>query len=211
MVNATLSRGACPYCGAASRPNSLHCLVCGQVVQLSAPERPLARPVTWSAPAPPEAPASLPVMETGFARPPQLAGGASSEQQPLRRDARARPALPPVQTSSFAGGVTLHFSTGQRALIGGSAVIGRLPDDIARNSGRQGVAVADDSRSLSRAHAFVDLGPEGVFASDAGSANGSQLERDGVKRRLQTDPVPLRDGDRLWLGDIFADVSFGGA
>ena len=202
-MDAVLSRGACPYCGTASRPNALYCLDCGQIVTTAAPAAATPRAPLWIPPAPPEIRREA---ASAFVAPPMI-DAVTTPEPPRRRRSGAVPAPPRVSLPEPDGALMLTFSFGQRSLIGGSAVIGRLPDDVARNSGRQAVTVTDDTRSVSRAHAYIDLGPEGAFVSDAGSANGTSLERGGDRHRLEGDPQELRDGDRVWFGDVWADVS----
>jgi len=57
-------------------------------------------------------------------------------------------------------------------------------------------------RTLSRAHARLDLGPEGVVLTDLGSRNGTQLNG----TRL-AEPVVVRAGDRIVLGETTIEVS----
>lgn len=210
-MESVLSRGACPYCGAGARPNSLYCLDCGQVVAVAS-AAPARRGATWEPPQAAHAPAPA-------AEPHVVAGGAFAvpaaiEQSApvLRRRAPAQtPTLPEVRLAETDRSVVLVFSTGETARVRGAAVIGRSPEDVARNSGRQPVRLADDTRSLSRAHAMIDLTGDHAYVFDAGSANGSLLERDGVQTPLSDEPQRLVSGDRLWFGDVAADVTIVGA
>ena len=52
-----------------------------------------------------------------------------------------------------------------------------------------------DHSSVSRRHALLRIGEEGATVEDCGSKNGTFLGGDRV-----TEPVPLRDGDRVLLG-----------
>lgn len=209
-MDAVLSRAACPYCGANTRPNSLYCLECGQVAAIAAPKTAPARSTLWDpppllVPAAPPAAASI-GSGNGFAIPASVEASAPPPVR-RRRSAVAAPALPELSLADGDGPVVLVFSTGDTARVRGAAVIGRNPDDVARNSGRQPVAVDDPTRSMSRAHAMIDLAADGAYVYDAGSANGSQLERAGVRRALTSEPRRLAHGDRLWFGDISADVA----
>ena len=206
-MDAVLSRAACPYCGANTRPNSLYCLDCGQVAAVAAPRASAPRSGVWE---PPPLLAPIDVVPVGngggFAIPASVEE--SSPPPPRRRRPTAQaPALPEVSLADGDRPMVLVFSTGDIARVRGAAVIGRNPDDVARNSGRQPVAVDDQSRSMSRAHAMIDLAADGAYVYDAGSANGSQLERAGVRRPLTGEPRRLANGDRLWFGDIYADVA----
>lgn len=209
-MDAVLSRAACPYCGANTRPNSLYCLECGQVAAIAAPKTAPARSTLWDPPPllMPAAAAAAPSIGSGngFAIPASVEASAPPPVR-RRRSAAAAPALPELSLADGDRPVVLVFSTGDTARVRGAAVIGRNPDDVARNSGRQPVAVDDQTRSMSRAHAMIDLATDGAYVYDAGSANGSQLERAGVRRALTSEPRRLAHGDRLWFGDIYADVA----
>lgn len=213
-MEALLSRGTCAYCGSPVLPNSSHCLECGQIVAIARPTRAPSVPA-WAPPAlvRPTAPAAVRRAPAEFAVP-RAAPVTAPAEAPLRRRESAPRAAAPIPSAGLSdvgtGLLTLTFSTGEHARVGGSAVIGRNPGDVARNSGRQPVEVADTTRSMSRAHAFIDLSPEGAFASDAGSGNGTALERGGRRMPLDDTPQPLRDGDRLWFGDVSAEVRLSG-
>ncbi len=209
------TRAGCPYCSAHVLPNSSYCLDCGQIVQQT---RSAPRQMVWTPP-----PAAGPSAGEDIDRvyrtelgvlPPAAPGthsGTTSASNPAvpnstgtaapmrRREAR--------ESATTATGLVLSFSTGERVRIGGSAVIGRNPADVARNSGRQSVSIEDPTRSISRAHAFLDLDADGIRIRDAGSRNGSELERGGRRTRLDETPTPIADGDVLWLGEVGAVVS----
>ena len=55
--------------------------------------------------------------------------------------------------------------------------------------------VLDDGR-LSRQHARIDLGPDGLTLTDLGSANGTRVNEQRVSGTL-----PLRGGDRIQMGE----------
>lgn len=61
------------------------------------------------------------------------------------------------------------------------------------------LALPDDA-ALSRRHATISATPDGYFLSDAGSRNGTRLERDGASQRVDRN-VALRTGDVIVLGD----------
>lgn len=106
--------------------------------------------------------------------------------------------------------VELAFASGERVKIDGTAVLGRRPETTARNSGAQAVVVPDDTMSVSRAHAVIEVQGEVAIVSDAGSANGSAVERDGSTLPLRSGrQIVLEHGDRIWLGNVPIDVSIG--
>ncbi len=57
-------------------------------------------------------------------------------------------------------------------------------------------------RTLSRAHARLTQGPDGALLADLGSRNGTQLNGARI-----AEPVPVRAGDRIVLGETTIDVS----
>ena len=57
-------------------------------------------------------------------------------------------------------------------------------------------------RTLSRVHARLDRKPEGLVLTDLGSRNGTQLNGSRI-----VDPVVVRAGDRIVLGETSIDVS----
>jgi pSer/pThr/pTyr-binding forkhead associated (FHA) protein len=202
----------CAYCDAELRPNSMFCFECGQLVQGATP------------PVPP-----------GFAAPPAVApqhGAAPAGQQTRPEPARPAVPLPPVwqpattarpaepsavapPTPPVGGGgtppssVQLAFSTGERVVVAGRAIIGRQPHSSAQNEGAQAIEVRDDTRSVSRVHLTVEVDERGVTIADAGSGNGSDLERNGVRMPLREGrPTTVHPGDRIWIGEVSIDLAF---
>jgi hypothetical protein len=100
----------------------------------------------------------------------------------LREAARGR-ALPP--------GPHLVVVTGQGA---GTRVA--LADELIVGRGRA-AAVRVQDPAVSRRHARLRRGPEGVTLEDLGAKNRSRLNGVAIERR----PVPLRSGDRITVGE----------
>jgi DNA-binding winged helix-turn-helix (wHTH) protein len=63
-----------------------------------------------------------------------------------------------------------------------------------------------DSASVSRAHARIVIGKDGVSIEDCRSKNGTRIGEERV-----TSATPLRDGDRLRFGTVFALYRASGA
>ncbi|WP_207454271.1 FHA domain-containing protein [Herbiconiux sp. SYSU D00978] len=167
----------------------------------------VAAPLPAASPGSRRAAASAPVREV------PLAPAAPTET--LRRADVPPPApqvyaLPtPAAAANAPRRVTLIFSTGDRAVVTDRAVIGRSPQGSARNSGAQAIELQDASRSVSRVHLYVTVSAGSVTVSDAGSGNGSALERAGVKTALREGrPLTVQPGDRIWLGDVHAELDF---
>lgn len=224
----SLSRLICPYCSSVARPNAHYCMLCGQILQ--APAQPASAGGSWNGagpvdpqapwqevPAPPAPAAStrpdavpeslqtthLVQMMPTFHAPPEV-----SDEVPSLDVDHERPALPPTGLEDRQHtSVLITFSTGQVARIVRGAVIGRKPEATARNAGLEAVEVTDDAKSLSRAHVIVEVTDRSARITDLGSSNGTELERGSEREALTVEQrYRLRDGDRIWLGQVSADV-----
>jgi hypothetical protein len=188
----------------------MYCLECGQLIPQQparppvpaqfAPER--SNPVTTDAAAPaPRAPSRVePVPLPGtlpWQQRPAPAAEASERPVAGASAARREPRTPIER-------VELAFSTGQRVTVAGSAVVGRKPVDTALAMGVQAIEVADDTRSVSRVHLFLDVADGVITVGDAGSSNGSGVERGGAVTPLESAGTRLEvvPGDTVWVGDI---------
>lgn len=217
MTAGTMS-GRCAYCDEPVRPNSMFCLACGQLVLGATPAEPAvsAAPTgDWTAGGAARSSTGSTMRADAVAPAPAPAPAPSPGWRPPRID---RPAPVTATTLSAPGSdiraaeralatVTLTFSTGDRAVVSGSAVIGRQPQSTAHNSGAQAVEVRDTTRSVSRVHLLLDVDADGVRVSDAGSGNGSSIERAGARTALREGrSAAIGHGDRLWIGDVSAEV-----
>ncbi|GAA1731452.1 FHA domain-containing protein [Microbacterium paludicola] len=173
-----MASARCAHCGATLEPNTMYCLGCGQLILPGALRE--EADDGWSVPERPQRPAQAP--------------------------APAAPAAP--EAKAWPDRVQLVFSTGQQVVIAGAAVIGRKPEQTAVNMGAQGIEVADDTRSMSRVHLFLELEAGELRAGDAGSSNGSAIERGGRRIPLAGtgERVAVLHGDVLWVGDVRVDV-----
>jgi hypothetical protein len=192
-----MASARCVYCDATLTPNSAYCLECGQQI-----------PQASSAPSP-----ATPVFAGSASRPdaaPQ--GGSSAAAVPLPRSlpwqtTRAPESEPTPVVSEpprVIESVELVLGTGQRVRVSGPVVLGRQPADTARTMGARSVAVPDDTRSVSRVHLFLEVAGGKVTVADAGSANGSRLQRGGTMYQLESGgaAVQAAPGDVVWLGDV---------
>lgn len=193
-----MASARCVYCNATLIPNSAYCVECGQLIQQGAAAAPApAAPVA-------QAPAAV-----------KPAGARAGSGVPLPRSLpwqAAAPQAPPTSTPTpevpvvekVLESVELQFDSGERLRVTGKAVLGRQPADTAHTMGARPVAVADTTRSVSRVHLFLNVENGQLTVADAGSANGSRLERD--RRVVQLEgggqPVAARVGDVVWLGDV---------
>lgn len=170
-----MASARCAHCGATLEPNTMYCLGCGQLILPGALRD---------------------ESEHGWARP-------TRPQRHAPAPAQA-PAPAPAVPTGWPDRVQLTFSTGQRVVVTGSAVIGRKPEQTAVNMGAQAIEVADDTRSMSRVHLFLDLGDGELRVGDAGSSNGSAIERGDRRIPLPGtgERVSVLRGDALWVGDV---------
>lgn len=98
---------------------------------------------------------------------------------------------------------TLKFSTGETAVIGPPAIIGRNPSTQAVDvAGKQLIVVSDRSRTVSRTHADVGWVGSKLTVRDRGAGNGTSVIRPNTGRFDLTpgEPYELLDGDVLNVG-----------
>ncbi len=221
------TRAECAYCGTQARPNSMYCMNCGQIVV--APRLTTSRPTLQSTlqagsqaaahPAAPAAPNAQTPPRGGieqFLLPevpalPDLPTPPASQSISGPGPSVAAPLVAPPPRPKLASADTrvieLQLHDGSRVKVDGTAVLGRRPEATARNSGAQAIEVPDESKSVSRAHAVIEVHGHAASVSDAGSANGSSVERDGSVLTLRSGrQISLRHGDRIWLGSVPVDV-----
>lgn len=202
----------CAYCDSELRPNSMFCLSCGQLIASAYPPVPsgiqqpastgAATPAAPSRPAGPNMPVPLPPPIGGAPEPVAPTPAAPAESAPAAGPATSAPR--PLTA------VKLQFSTGDHAVVARTAVIGRVPQSAAQNSGAQAVEVKDTTRSVSRVHLTLTVRDGAATVTDMGSANGSAVERAGARTPLvEGRAVAVSPGDRIWLGDVSAEVSAG--
>ncbi|GAA1516278.1 FHA domain-containing protein [Agromyces terreus] len=203
-----MASARCVYCDATLQPNSMYCVECGQLIPQQAARPPV--PTQFAAPqrtAPAAAPAPVPGATAGAVTPVPLPRSLPWQQGGSRADA-AEQATPAAAAPPKVERIELAFSTGQRIVVSGSAVIGRKPADTALAMGVRAVEVQDDTRSVSRVHLFLDLADGRIHVGDAGSANGARLERGGRIQQLESagTRVEASVGDTVWLGDLSFEI-----
>lgn len=106
---------------------------------------------------------------------------------------------------------TLTFSTGDTAVIGPPAIIGRNPGSVVSDAGgTQLVIVTDHSRTVFRAHADVAWVSGKLTLTDRGAGNGTSVVRQAGRPVDLTpgDPYELLDGDVVHVGtDVTCSVA----
>ncbi len=190
-----MASARCVYCDATLTPNSAYCLECGQQIpQSSAASVP---PAAASAPSPARA-------ETPAAAP--VAGVPLPRSLPWQTSRAPEAAATPVAAAAprSVESVELVLASGQRLRVTGKVVLGRQPGDTARTMAARSVPVPDDTRSVSRVHLFLEVDGGKVTVADAGSANGSRLQRGSTVYQLESggSAVQAAPGDVVWLGDV---------
>lgn len=100
----------------------------------------------------------------------------------------------------------LRFESGETVPIVDLALLGRNPD-AAEQPGATAIALADDSRSLSKTHVLIRPVAQGLEVTDWHSTNGSALMRSGAEMLLTAErPVLVVEGDGIRMGDRVAQV-----
>ena len=160
---------------------------------------PAPQPATSSTPQPASAPAPQPASAPA----PQPA---SDPQPALPQEPAPAPAPQPARAPLPAARFGLRLDTGESILISAPVLLGRNPD-ATEHPGARPIALADDSRSLSKTHLLVRPVDGGLEIVDCRSTNGSGLIRDGAEYGVTAGtPVVTTDGDMIRLGDRVAAV-----
>lgn len=137
---------------------------------------------------------------------PTPAGAPAASNPPAVAPASNRAAPPAPQPAASAARFELRLDTGDSIRVSEPILLGRNPDS-ADHPGARPIAVADESRSLSKTHLLVRPVDGGLEIVDWHSTNGSALISEGVARALPPGvPVRAVEGDTIQLGDRVADV-----
>lgn len=97
----------------------------------------------------------------------------------------------------------LHLDSGQRVPVTDVVVLGRNPS----GEGNQPVAIADDTRSVSKTHLSIRAVDEGVEVTDRHSTNGTGIVRAGQEQVLSPgEPALAQPGDTIRFGERTARV-----
>lgn len=169
-------------------------LVAGQLLDSFAPRG--AAPGTPASSAPAEPTASAPAAPAPAAHAPAASASAAVPAQPAAPESAASAAATPAVRA------VLRLDDGNRIEVRGATLIGRAPAPVAGEGAVQLVAVADDTRSVSKTHLAILPARRGVLVIDRGSTNGSAIARDGSELPLTPgDPAPVQVGDVVRFGD----------
>ncbi|CAI9416885.1 FHA domain-containing protein [Nocardioides sp. T2.26MG-1] len=141
----------------------------------------------------------------------RLVPAPASAQAPDAVERGARPAAVPRRQSrpDPRDRWELHFDTGETLVVDGPVLLGRDPEARPGEQARHLLPLRSSDLSLSKTHACLRLGGEGVLELvDLGSTNGSILLRRGAARELPAGrATTLLDGDVVRFGDREMRVS----
>jgi hypothetical protein len=116
------------------------------------------------------------------------------------------PVQPPAPQAEPAARFGLRFDTGESISISEPVLLGRNPD-ATEHPGASAIALADESRSLSKTHMLVRPVDGGLEIVDCSSTNGSGFIRGGTEYGVAArTPTVVTDGDMIRLGDRVAAV-----
>lgn len=155
----------------------------------TAPPAPMGPPLSPPVLSPPPPPAatgpalSAPVAVSDFAVPVDTVDIVMEETQMVSRSRHI---------------VLLDWDDGTQTRVNVPTRIGRNP---AKSDNERAVAIADDTSSLSKTHARLNILDSGPVIEDMHSTNGVQIERGGVRFALTPEvPAALQSGDVLVFG-----------
>jgi uncharacterized RDD family membrane protein YckC len=153
--------------------------------------------VGGSAPASPDGAASATVLS-----PAQHASPAGRAIEPLAPGVVPPPPKPPGR--EHAGSATLLGHDSVRYVVRSSALIGRNPAPDPAHPEFESIFVADETFSMSKTHARLEVDHDGVWVTDLGSSNGSSLvDAAGATVTLAAgDRAHVPWGSKLHLGDL---------
>jgi len=170
----------------------------GAVQRLDAPTPARKRPGTVPAPQ-----TAIPVSPPAGLTPPLVAAAvvahAPSPAPPYETFIAAPPELETTTSSRPVG--LLRFSTGERRAVRDRVIVGRRGRGTTPTVDGWGRIDFDDpTGTVSRGHAAVQFHGDELWISDLGSANGTQIYRQGAVIDVEKTPIPLRSGDTIALG-----------
>lgn len=162
----------------------------------------IARPDARDRPEPgPVTPAPATPTSAGHAA---LVSTPAPEAERAAASAVEQPVEKPVPPASAHFG--LRFDSGESIPVSEPVLLGRNPD-ATDHPGVRAIALADDSRSLSKTHMRVTPIDGGLEIVDCRSTNGSGLIRSGTEYAVTAGvPVATTEGDTIRLGDRTAAV-----
>lgn len=157
-----------------------------------------------SVPVPAPGPASVPVPAPVAVPAPMPAVEPPAPMPAVQTPAPAPFAVPPAPAAPRR--LAIRLDTGEAIAVDGPILVGRAPDAVG-HPGARPIAIADESRSLSKTHALLRPAGSGLEIVDCRSTNGCAVVRGGVEHQLEPDvPVAVHIGDQIHLGDRTAEI-----
>ncbi|GAA1409351.1 hypothetical protein AUR04nite_22320 [Glutamicibacter uratoxydans] len=158
-----------------------------------------SQPVAAKEPSAAQAPAAPPKEQPAAA--PEIVQPATYDPDMDGGETRLRPAAD-VE-------VHLLFDDGADILVEESALIGRNPQPAEGMDVAELLVVDDPQRTVSKTHLLVAAGPQGVWVTDQGSANGTYISNaDGAERKLEAGtPAAAVFGSIVHFGERYFKVS----
>ena len=106
---------------------------------------------------------------------------------------------------------TVVLDDGREIDIRGLVVLGRKPEARPGEEGAELIKLADETRTVSKSHLSLDVGPHGLVVMDRGSTNGSTVTApEGAAQRCTPwEPVQLTPGAVVSMGDHWLKVQQG--
>jgi uncharacterized RDD family membrane protein YckC len=142
----------------------------------------------WASPAEPSVISSVPGIGSSWVTPP---AEASPDQTRLR--------VAPLEPGS---GWVVELDDGRMLTLAGKLILGRDPSALPEDGDATPVPIADDSRSVSKTHLLLEVGPSGMQVTDRHSTNGVVVVTAGVDLSCVPGvPTPLPDGSTVRFGD----------
>ena len=136
---------------------------------------------------------------------PQVAASTPSATPVPERDVPATDSAPTADATPIATArsYTLVFSTGERAQITGTGLVGRMPSPPTEETFEHLIVVSDPSKTVSKTHLRVEALPEGLMVTDLDSANGTVVSMPGIaaERLAPHERVILLSGATVGIGD----------
>lgn len=107
----------------------------------------------------------------------------------------------PSESAAVHTTASLLAGSGDGYAVGGGIVIGRRPQSMTSPDGTIDNLLPVDDPTVSRSHLVLHWHHGVLYCTDLGSTSGTTVHRGGADMPATGSPVPLKDGDRLTLGE----------
>lgn len=88
--------------------------------------------------------------------------------------------------------------------LSGTCVVGRRPVPPPESPDAEPIALADPLKTLSKTHALIEVANDGLWITDLGSTNGTEITTgDGTARPARAhERISVLEGDTIAFGDL---------